>query len=61
MLRRVVLKSGLSRAVDVASKAHSLIDLASDVPSCLVRADGVMSHARYRVANAVYRDTAEHL
>ena len=61
MLRRVVLKSWLSSAVDVASYAHSLIDLASDVPGGLVRADGVMSHARHCVANAVYRNTSEHL
>jgi len=61
VLRRVVLKSGLGRAVDVASYAHSLIDLASDVPGGMVGADGMVAHARYRVANAVYRDTAEHL
>ena len=61
MLRRVVLKSWLSSAVDVASYAHSLIDLTSDVASCLVRADSVVSHARDRVANAFYRHTSEHL
>jgi len=61
MLWRIVFKSRLSSSVDVASYAHSLIDLASDVSSCLVRADGVVSHARDRVANAVYRNTSEHL
>ena len=60
MLRCVAPKSWLGSSVDVASYAHSLIDLASDVPGGLVRADGVMSHARDRVANAVYRNTSEH-
>jgi len=57
----VVSQSGLSRAVDVASYAHGLIDLASDMPGGLVRSGNVMLHARHCVANAVYRNTAEHL
>ena len=61
MLWCVVLKSWLSSSVNMASYAHSLIDLASDVSSCLVRADSVVSHARDRVANAFYRHTSEHL
>ena len=61
MLWCVVLKSWLSSSVNMASYAHSLIDLASDVPRCLVRADGMVAHARYRVANALYCHTLEHL
>ena len=57
----IVLKSWLSSSVNTASYAHSLIDLASDVPTSLVGADGMVAHARYRVANAVYRNTSEHL
>ena len=61
MLWCVVPKSWLSRAVEVTRYAHRLINLARDVACGVVRADGVMSHARHRVANAVYSDTAEHL
>ena len=61
MLRCIVLKSWLSSSVDVASYAHSLIDLASDVAGGMVGADSVVAHARYRVANAVYCHTSEHL
>ena len=61
VLGRIVPQRGLSRSVKVARQRHGLIDLASNVSSCLVRADSVVSHARDRVANAFYRDTSEHL
>jgi len=57
----IVLKSWLSRAVEVTRYAHSLIDLASDVAGGMVGADGMVAHARYRVANAVYCHPSEHL
>ena len=61
MLWRIVLKSWLSSSVDVASYAHSLVDLPSNVSSRVVRVDSVMSHARDRVSNAFYRYTSQHL
>ena len=61
MLWCVVPERWLSSSVKVTRYAHSLIDLASDMAGGMVRADGMVAHARYRVANALYCHTLEHL
>ena len=61
MLWGVVPERWLSSSVKVSCYAHSLIDLTCDVSSSMVRADGVMTHARDSMANALNCHAPEHL